>query len=171
MPSELDPQVKSAYLHFRGWDHRTFRGRRRLNWPYRYAPRAKDCYALARAEVEASDRSFTFEWVPDSDIDWSGHEDWCLNARRDAAHRDPSGRELETYSRYRNCDGHENYGCILRDSTGRKLESLWGILDPDDDDYRRMTEAELAAAALYTIHATEKRDAEILDGILRGDAA
>jgi hypothetical protein len=84
--------------------------------------RAVCAVQLARAEARADSLGWTAEWTFDADADLS----WMSDSEREQEH------EIE--------------GCILRDSEGRVLASLWGIVDADSA-YRRVVEAELSLEA------------------------
>lgn len=86
------------------------------------AGRVRCAKSLAKAEQYAQNLGWEYEWRNDNDADLS----WLAE-----------GETIET------CEG-----CILRDSSGDILESLWGIADASDN-YRRVVEAELAGDALY----------------------
>jgi len=85
---------------------------------YIVGQRAQCALGLAGAEQYARDNDWEAEWVPDDcpDLSWVSDEQ-----------REP----------------HEVLGCILRDSDGKVLASLWGITDPTFG-YTRVVEAELA---------------------------
>ena len=91
---------------------------------YIVGERAKCALGLARAERYARNNDWEAEWVADDDADLSWMSD--------------EGRS----------EPHEVLGCILRDSNGNVLASLWGITDPTFG-YTRVVEAELASEALY----------------------
>lgn len=86
--------------------------------------RAECALSLARAEQHARDNDWQAEWVGDefADLSWMSDEE----------------RQRE----------HEVLGCVLKDSTGNVLASLWGITDPDRQ-YMRVVEAELASESLH----------------------
>lgn len=88
---------------------------------------AETAYHLARAEEYAADRGWRFDWEPDQDPDLS----WCACADGKVSH------------------SHEVLICTLRDSAGKVLASLGGIVDADRN-YGRVIEAELASEALST---------------------
>jgi hypothetical protein len=85
---------------------------------------AECALSLARAEQHASENDWAAEWVADDcpDLSWMSDEE---------RHRE-----------------HHVLGCVLKDTDGNVLASLWGITDPDNN-YQRVVEAELAAEAIY----------------------
>lgn len=83
--------------------------------------------ALARAERQALELGYSFEWLIDSDVDSSDFS--CSKPAWNL------------------------WGCICRNSCGESVESLWGIDfgrngNPWSAPYRRVVEAELALEAL-----------------------
>lgn len=86
---------------------------------------------LARSEIRMEEDGFQIEHVLDYDVDLS----WCDDA--DMA-------KLE--SGYWSC-----IGLVLKDKDGNPLESLWGIVGPNDanDPYPRVVAAELAREHYY----------------------
>lgn len=91
---------------------------------------------LAKAEAEASERGWSFEW-PWDESGCSG----CDCGSADCPYS--SGSE------------HETLGCVLKDENGKTLESLWGICSPTRN-YGRVVEAELALEALTRVEAEEE---------------
>lgn len=102
---------------------------------YVVGERASGALKLARAELEASRRSWTVTWESDDYYDLGDHEYWCQEARR-----------AKSESRRPKCR-HAVEIAILRDSSGEILACLGGIIDADDE-YRRVIDAELALEAL-----------------------
>lgn len=98
--------------------------------------RIRCAQSLARAEAEASERGWSFEWPWDesgcSGCDCGSNDCPCS-----------SGSE------------HETLGCVLKDENGKTLESLWGICGATPT-YSRVVEAELAAEALARVEEEEK---------------
>ena len=86
--------------------------------------RAECALSLARAEQHARDNDWQADWVADEfpDLSWMTDEE----------------QQQE----------HEVLGCVLKDSTGSVLASLWGVTDPDRA-YMRVVEAELASESLH----------------------
>ena len=109
------------------------------------AGRLRCARALATAESRIRSAGWSYTWVPDEDPDLS----WCdvCEHMRQCRHRYGCTHKLHSSSH-----GHEVYGCILSDDTGREREALWGITDPDAN-YRRVVEAELALEALPDVDA------------------
>ena len=91
---------------------------------YIVGQRAQCALGLARAEQHARDNEWDAEWVVDDcpDLSWLPEEEQRLS--------------------------HEVFGCILRDTDGNVLGSLWGITDPDNA-YMRVVEAELASEEMH----------------------
>jgi hypothetical protein len=110
---------------------------------YCVGSRAAGALNLARAEAWAEDNGYTFVWESDDDPELGDHAYWCAAARRDKAGYDIDGEPIPSYSRSRECDGHEALVCVMRDADGAVVQSLCGILDPDRA-YGRVIEAELA---------------------------
>jgi len=84
----------------------------------RHGYRAAEAWALARAEHLAEEAGCLWDWLPDDEDCWDG-----------------------------DATPEERYGCVLRDSEGAYLASLWSIGDPDGH-YVRYVQAELAREAL-----------------------
>jgi hypothetical protein len=82
--------------------------------------------ALARAERQAANLGFTFEWSEDSCIGCDCSSDTCA-----CGHGDP----------------HECLCCIVRNAEGKVIGSLGSICEPSRE-YRRVIEAELAQEGL-----------------------
>lgn len=95
---------------------------------------AKTALALAKAEHEAQERGWFVGWVADD-------EPWDC----DCGNPD--------------CNPDEVLGCVLYDSQGEVLESLWGIGDPGNA-YARLVAAELALEALERVKRWERRGQE-----------
>ena len=98
------------------------------NAGYVVGHRAECALNLARAEQCARDNDWNAEWERDAD-GCIGCD--CGNANCKCNSGEP----------------HEVLGCVLKDSDGNHLASLWGICEPDNA-YRRVVEAELAAEAM-----------------------
>lgn len=86
--------------------------------------------AKARCIAELAEWEFGWPWDDCPDLSWMSDEE----------------RQKE----------HEVLGCVLRDSSGNVRDSLWGIVDPDDE-YARLVEAELALEALGAIGLADLR--------------
>ena len=80
---------------------------------------------LARAEQHARENDWCAAWVDDDCPDLS----WMSDEERQKP--------------------HDVLGCVLKDSTGNVLASLWGITDPDNN-YMRVVAAELSSETLYS---------------------
>lgn len=94
---------------------------------YIVGQRAQCALGLARAEQYARDNDWEAEWIPDDDADLS----WMTEEEQ----REP----------------HEVLGCILRDSDGNVLASLWGITDPTFG-YTRVVEADQLKPVAFFVH-------------------
>lgn len=81
---------------------------------------------LARGYVFLIRIGAEISWEPDYDPDLGDHEYWCGD----------HGKEHD----------HEVYGCVVKVG-GLHHDSLWCIIDPDDD-YKREVEAQLGAQIL-----------------------
>lgn len=89
---------------------------------------------LAKAERQARDAGYSFQWVEDQDFDASDFADESEGGWSAAEKAAMIG-----------------YGCVLRNREGAILASLWGITLADNslaDPYCRVVEAELASEAL-----------------------
>ena len=87
--------------------------------------------SLMRAERHAEDEGWSFHWEFDYDLDTSWMDE----------------RQLKDLQ-----DGNlESVQCLLKDSNGNALASLSGIvmgLSAEDQNYRRVVEAELASEGM-----------------------
>lgn len=88
--------------------------------------KVKQATDLAKAEEEALDRGWSFEWENDQDPDLS----WASDEER--------------------ADIKEVLVAILKDENGKVLDSLGGIVDPTNH-YARVVEAEMADNVLHDL--------------------
>lgn len=102
---------------------------------------AETALHLARAERWGEIHGWYSDWEPDPNGDLGDHEEWCSDARAKRNH------------------GHDVEGCVIYDSAGNHLASLWGTIDPTSA-YRRVVEAELCSEALAEIMTATRNDIE-----------
>jgi hypothetical protein len=120
------------------------------NAGYCVGRRAEGAFQLAKAERWAEENNYTFEFDADDSADLGDHEYWCSDARRVKAGYAPNGEHVgeRNAERFYNCE-HFAYVCFMKDKDGTIVQSLGGILDPDDN-CMRVTKAELALEQMPT---------------------
>jgi hypothetical protein len=112
---------------------------------------AQGALALVHAERAAEILGWAYGWFGDDDADLGDHAIWCPDERREQAGYQRDGSNCPRFNpSFLVAHAHYAYVCILKDARGEVLESLGGVIDPDDA-YRRVIEAELASEAIGNI--------------------
>lgn len=94
---------------------------------------AKQGIKLARAERDGANYGYRASWVDDTDAHpLTDISPECMTPKDKARFE---------------CGDFTSEGCVILDSDGRVVNSLWGIFDADPD-YRRYVEAELLSEVL-----------------------
>jgi hypothetical protein len=111
--------------------------------------RARSAVDLAKAEVTAGELGWSWSWEYDA-------ESW-----------DPGDTDYKP---------REVLGCVLKNSHGQVLASLWGIADPGgiadpDRNFVRLTEAKLAREALTDLRTTISHHKALKAKVLKLDRA
>lgn len=114
-----------------------------------------DALHIQEAHEAAELRGWTWTAEYDDDCDFGDHAFWCPEARRWEARqkllKQWDREDLPNDLRQSNCECDHSVHClILRDASGRVLETLGGIIDAEDYQLRDMA-ADLIWEALATV--------------------